>query len=71
MGTSYEIERLIQLLEKNCHAIEIVSYGLAPNSFGFCYEIFDDIPKKELNEIDSLLDYLNDDDVEFLRAAYL
>lgn len=67
-----DIKKLVTLLERYCGDIEIVSYGLAPNPFGFCYEIYtDDIPKKDLQAIDRLLDGLSVIDELILRNMYI
>ena len=55
MSTLY---KLISVLEKYCGELELVSFGLAPNPNGFCYEVYGDIPNKDLKRINSLLDQL-------------
>ena len=61
-----KIARIIDLLNEN--EIEIVSYGLAPNPSGFCYELMnDDTPIEVLKELNTLLDSLNTSEVSKLR----
>lgn len=62
---------LMKLLDDNTDHIELVSYGLAPNPNGFCYEKKDTLPKEVEIEINNLLECLNKDDEKFFRAFYL
>lgn len=71
MSMSTYLTRLIELLEKNVGDIEIISYGLAPNPNGFCYELYDNVDAKDLKEIDTLLELLSSEDVQTLRELYL
>jgi hypothetical protein len=50
--SAIKLESIIDYLEK--HDVEIVSYGLAPNPNGFCYEVSD------LAHCDKLDDMLSD-----------
>jgi hypothetical protein len=62
------VENLLNtLLENN---LELVSYGLAPNPNGFCYEIHGDRPSKSfLKHIDTQLDTLTKEQEQWLKAA--
>ena len=71
MSMSTYLKRLIELLEKHCGNIELISYGLAPNPNGFCYEQYDEVDAKDLKEIDELLELINSEDVQTLRELYL
>lgn len=42
----------------NDNSIEIVSYGLAPNPNGFCYELYGDACSDEAHCLDEMLDKL-------------
>ena len=71
---SRDLKLLINLLEKHCDVITLVSYGLAPNPNGFSYELYGDIPADEVKDIvriDKLLDGLNKHDEEILKDMYL
>ena len=64
----------IELLEKHCGDIALVSFGLAPNPFGFCYEVYNTynkVPRTDLNALDFLLGNLNDAQEMQLRELYL
>lgn len=64
-----QLKRVIRILEKNIESLELVSYGLAPNPTGFCYERYGKVyHERELNE---LLDELSDEDEETLKELYL
>lgn len=61
-----EVENLFQWLIDN--NLEIVSYGLAPNPFGFCFECHDENTSDVIKKIASdRLDALNNDQEEYLR----
>jgi hypothetical protein len=63
------VKRLIELLERN--VVDLVSYGLAPNPFGFCYETNDKFTNDaDLPEINQLLDCLTTDEENTIRQAY-
>ena len=63
--------RLIRKFLNEGH-IEIVSYGLAPNPFGFCFEILnDELTDKTLKTISEAFDYLSNEEEELLRKQYL
>lgn len=49
------------------HNIEIVSYGLAPNPNGFCYEI-GDTPIAAVEELENLLDSLTKSEENMLKS---
>jgi len=59
-----------KLLERCIDAnVEIVSYGLAPNPNGFCYEVHEPRASDEiLATIDKALDQLSPNDVRILRS---
>lgn len=66
MSTLQEIEEILD----GGH-FELVSFGLAPNPNGFCYEREDDsqpVQEKRLNE---LLNSLTTDDEILLKERYL
>lgn len=70
---SNDLKQLIGLLEKYCGDIELVSYGLAPNPNGFCFEVHNanNITESHMINICYLLDTLSSKDTELLREAYL
>lgn len=47
--------------------IEIISYGLAPNPNGFCYELFGDACSDEAQVLDDMLDGLSSREEQELR----
>lgn len=47
--------------------IEIVAYGLAPNPFGFTYELFGDACSDEAHALDDMLGRLTAAEVTELR----
>lgn len=48
--------------------IELVSYGLAPNPYGFCYEILSQDAELASMELDKMLESLTSNEEERLRA---
>lgn len=62
-----KIEQIISLCM--IHDIEIVSYGLAPNPNGFCYEI-GNTPADAAEKLDELLDSLTAKEKEELIAYH-
>ena len=65
-------ELVIRQLEKLCGDIELVSYGLAPNPNGFCYEILNDsVLYADILRLDKLLDELSPQGEKIIRELYL
>lgn len=61
-----EVENLFQWLLDN--DIEIVSYGLAPNPFGFCFECHNDNTRDAIKRhAHERLESLNSVQTEYLR----
>lgn len=54
------MSNLIQQILDFCYenSIEIVSYGLAPNPNGFCYELYGDACRDEAMQLDEMLNAL-------------
>lgn len=67
------LRQLIRLLEKYCGDIELISYGLAPNPNGFCYEILepDNVDQSDLIKINYLLNTLTSKQENELKHLYL
>lgn len=63
----------ISILEKHCGKVELVSYGLAPNPFGFCYEILEHNlgGTVEIREIENSLESLNSEQENVIKELYL
>jgi hypothetical protein len=62
----------IKVLENHCGQIELISYGLAPNPFGFCYEIIEGSSGTiNIRTIENALDSLNSDQEEVIKGLYL
>ena len=62
----------ITVLENHVGQIELVSYGIAPNSFGFCYEILEGAQGTiEIRAIENALDSLSYEQEQVLRELYL
>ena len=59
-----DLERIETLCSD--YEIEIVSYGLAPNPNGFCYEA-EDVPSEVHEELSALLDSLSERETTELR----
>jgi len=60
------IDKIIELCADSGN--EIVSYGLAPNPNGFCYERGEDATYKECQELSELLDLLTNSETVKLRS---
>lgn len=66
------VKHVIKILEELCGDVELVSYGLAPNSDGFCYEVInDDVKYVDLKRLDEALDSLTSVDEEIIKDLYL
>ena len=69
------LRECIRLLESLVDVIELISFGLAPNPNGFCYEILKDgLIKSErvkMKSLDRELDSLNEAQEEVIRELYL
>lgn len=61
---SNRINAILEFCEEN--NIEIISYGLAPNPNGFCFE-YDDRVTDCVEKLDELLDSLSSIEVSELR----
>lgn len=61
--TGYRLDKIFDMLEE--YSIEIVSYGLAPNPNGFCFESEEN--KKITQRFSGLLEGLNHTDEAALR----
>lgn len=62
----------IKVLEQHCGSIELVSYCLAPNVNGFCYEIVENpIGAIEIRSIENALDSLSVDQENVIKELYL
>ena len=68
---SESVKRILEIMEM--YQIEMVSYGLAPNPNGFCYELPHDhgMSLKMRTELDSLLDSLTGHEIIQLKGATL
>ena len=51
------------------HDFEIVSYGLAPNPNGFCFESHGDATIEQMQKFSKMLNALSSDDIKRLRKA--
>lgn len=65
MSNSRRIKDIIDFCNEN--DIEIVSYGIAPNPNGFCYELFGDSCRDEARCLDEMLDGLTSEESKELR----
>jgi hypothetical protein len=63
---SPKIEMILELMTQS--GIEIVSFGLAPNPNGFCYECADETTNKESKKMSELLSSLNNKEVSELKG---
>lgn len=63
------IDELEDLLESG--DINLISFGLAPNPFGFCFEVSEGAKKEQIERVSKLLDGLDENEVEYLRINYL
>jgi len=63
----------VRHLESLCGEVELVSYGLAPNPNGFCYEILEgaDVGWDMIEELDRLLNNLSNREEIELKYLYL
>ena len=63
----------IEVIEKHIGKIELVSFGLAPNPFGFCYEILDHNfgGSIDIRTIENSLDSLSSDQENVIKELYL
>ena len=62
MSLPKRVQAVIDFCDDN--HVDIISYGLAPNPNGFCYEADDDVETKELEE---MLDALTSKEENELR----
>jgi len=63
--------KLIDLLETDVGDIELVSYGLAPNPNGFCYEVYNTYNVVDTKKIDAALNSLTKLEEVTIRELYL
>lgn len=61
-----KIDQILELCADS--GIEIVSYGLAPNPNGFCFESCDDSTEREVKQMNDLLESLSTKEENVLRA---
>jgi hypothetical protein len=62
-----KVNKLLQLMFDN--NIEIVSYGIAPNPNGFCFEVHNPrAPAHVIKYVSKELDSLNQDQVQLLKS---
>jgi hypothetical protein len=68
---SKTIAALVEILDDG--EFELVSYGLAPNPDGFCYEFSGDGKRDKVQEtrLNNLLDSLNESEERLIKARYL
>ena len=67
MNLSRKVKEIIQIgLD---HDLEIISYGLAPNPNGFCFEDHGGASDKTLMHFNDLLDALTKAEIDELRKA--
>ena len=67
MRTSKAVTEILELMEDT--GIEIVSYGLAPNPFGFCFERGEDTTNLEAKKFSVKLNSLSERDERELRKT--
>lgn len=60
-----KINKIIELCED--FDMEIISYGLAPNPNGFCFERSDKTSNKKVKELSKLLDQLTKEEERQLK----
>ena len=67
-----DLKRLINIIEEQFGNIQLVSYGLAPNPKGFCFELYDPdlISESELTNFCYLLHNLTRKEEEILKRIY-
>jgi len=68
------LKEVIQRLENLCGQVELVSFGLAPNPNGFCYETYDDygsIDPVKLKGLNLALDSLSNKEAQTIIELYL
>lgn len=61
------VRKILAMCETN--DIRIVSYGLAPNPFGFCFERGEGTSKKAAQDMSRALDALTGSEEQELRQA--
>lgn len=60
-----KVNEIIEFLEDR--TIEIVSYGLAPNPNGFCFELYDDACSDDADVLNTMLNSLSSKEEAKLR----
>lgn len=67
------LRNCIRILESLCGDVELVSFGLAPNPNGFCYEVHNEslFNTKELKALDDALEILTSEEENTLKELYL
>jgi len=74
---STELKTAIKSIERLCGEVELVSYGLAPNPTGFCYEVIEtkyrDASEMQLmlRKLEDALEALNHKDTRTIIELYL
>lgn len=63
---SKRVKQILKLCEKT--GIVIVSHGLAPNPFGFCFERGEQTKKTDCKKMNDLLDGLSGDEETELKS---
>jgi len=68
-----DLKNCIRIIESLCGDIELVSFGLAPNPNGFCYEVHNEslFNTKELEALDDALNYLTGEEEDTIKELYL
>jgi len=68
-----DLKNCIRIIESLCGDIELVSFGLAPNPNGFCYEVHNEslFNTKELKALDDALNYLTGEEEDTIKELYL
>jgi hypothetical protein len=60
-----KVEKILDFMIQN--NVELISHGLAPNPFGFCFEVHNPkTPDHVLRYIDQELESLNSEETEYL-----
>lgn len=65
------LRNCIRILESLCGDVELVSYGLAPNPNGFCYEKHTAISEVDEKALNDALNSLSSKEIETLTELYL
>ena len=63
------MKRLLKIL--NTYDVALVSFGLAPNPNGFCFEAEDSVDKAIVTELGELLGQLTLKEEKYLKVNYM